>query len=277
MNEPKPWLTSPGGIAERLNALLEQTGLSGREFAARLRWDTSKVSRIRRGIIAPKPDDVDAWARAAGGEDAIPDLLAVLAAARVHRADYFRDRMARGQAEVQRDYTQLTAESAFIAYFEVALIPGFLQTREYMRHVFAEMVKLHGPRDDVDEAIAERMRRQQYLHDLAKRFELLICEPALHWRFMPAGVMRTQLAYLTTWLDVPNVRLGILPLRASLPLMPQNKFEVYDDLVVVEDFAGEVEREPDVYRRVLAEMWEVAAEHDEARLLIEAAAARLLL
>ncbi len=36
MNEPKPWLTQPDGIAKRLDALIEASGLSGKALADRL-------------------------------------------------------------------------------------------------------------------------------------------------------------------------------------------------------------------------------------------------
>jgi transcriptional regulator with XRE-family HTH domain len=274
VNEPKPWLAGPGGIAERLRELQHASQLSGRDLADRLGWLPSKVSRVRNGIVAPSDADVTAWARVTGDEAQIDDLIALVAEARTHRGDYFRDRMAAGQAPVQIDYNRLVQESQVIRHFETAWIPGLLQTRDYARRVFEEMVRLHGAGDDIDAALTERLKRQQYLHDQEKRFEFLVAEPALHWGSMPAATMRTQLGVLLTWLDAPNLRLGVLPMRAALPWTPQNAFQVYDELVIVEDFAGEVEREPDIYLRVLADLWASAAEGDQVRELVEASIER---
>lgn len=256
MNDPKAWLTTPGGLAERLRALHDATRLSGKELADQLGWPPSKVSRIRNGIITPSQNDIEQWAQATGGGAELHDLHRLREAALTDERS-FKERMARGQAEVQRDYLRLVEESQVIRYFETTWVPGFVQTRDYARAVFTEMVQLHGIDDDIDEAIAERMKRQQLLYDQSRRFEFLITEPVLLVDWLPARVMVPQLHFLATWLDAPNVRLGILPMRASNVRPWQNSFQMYDELVVVEMFDGESDRSrPELYARVMDDMWD---------------------
>lgn len=265
MNEPKPWLAA---LAERLRALQDATPLSSKELAERLGWAPSKVSRIRNAIISPSPADLEAWARATGAESAVDELIGLRTAAVVHERT-FKDRMAQGQAKVQRGYNQLVEESELIRHFDTVWIPGFVQTRDYARAVFTEMLELHHPIDDINEAIAERMKRQQLLYDQSRRFELLIAEPALLWDWVPARVMIPQLHFLATWLDAPNVRLGVLPMRGGNRRVPQNSFQMYDDLVIVETIGGEDDRQPaKIYAQVMDEMWERAAVGEDARALI---------
>jgi transcriptional regulator with XRE-family HTH domain len=271
MNEPKEWLAKPGGIAERLRDLHDATGLTGKQLAEQLGWAESKVSRVRKGVVAPSEADLDAWAQATGAEDAVPALRELLAEAMKHRRRDFSQRMARGQADVQRDYNRLVEESQIIRYFDTAWIVGFLQTRDYARRVFEEMCDLHGPKDDVDEAIAVRLARQALLADKSRRFDLLMDESVLLRTVFGADVMVPQLHFLLTWLDSPTARVGILPLRAAHRRTPQNSFQMYDDLVIVESFDGEVEREPALYERVFDDMWAVAAVGPDARPLIRAA------
>lgn len=266
MNEPKEWLHD---LAERLRELHDASGQSGKDLAEALGWPESKVSRVRRGVTSPSADDLAAWVAATGAADAADELNELLLDSRRRRTD-FAQRMARGQAEVQRDYNRFVEESPIVRHFETVWVPGLLQTREYARAVFSEMLDLHDlDINDVDETVLTRMRRQQYLHDPDKRFEFLLAEPVLYWDCFTAEVMVPQLNFLLTWLDAPNVRFGILPMRGGNRRVPQNSFQMYGDHVIVEVFDGEIDRDrPELYVRVMDEMWEAAAEGKAARPVI---------
>lgn len=265
MNEPKPWLAN---LAARLRALQDAVDMPGKELAERLGWHPSRVTRIRKGVVNPSREDLEAWARAVGATDAIDELMELRTAVDVGRRT-FREAMAQGQAKVQRDYNQLVEESEVIRYFETVWIPGFVQTRDYARAAFLEMLELHHPVDDVDEAVDERMKRQHLLTERGRHFDLLIAEPALLWDWVPARVMIPQLRFLATWLNVPTVRLGILPMRGGNRRVPQNSFQMYDDLVIVETFSGDPDEHPtEVYAQVMDEMWERAAVDEGALALI---------
>lgn len=269
--QPKRWLTKPGGIAERLRALHDATGMSGKQLAEQLGWAPSKVSRIRKGINTPTVADIAAWAKATDATAAVDELNTVLADALTHRRLDFGQRMSDGQAAVQRDYNALVEESEVIKYFETAWIPGFLQTRDYARRVFEEMVDLHGPKDDIDRSVAVRMKRQALLGDKGRRFELLVDEPVLYRTAVSAEIMVPQLYFLLTWLNTPDVYVGILPLRGSYQRIPQNSFQMYDDLVVVESFDGETEGKADLYERVFNDLWAAALVGVDAREPIKSA------
>lgn len=270
MNEPKPWLAQPGGIAERLGALLDSSELTAKELAGRLGVHPSKVTRVRNGSVKPTRDEVIRWAAETGGEADTTALLEIFDAIPADKAE-FEQRMAAGQAHVQNVHSDLANESRLIRYFDTCWIPGLLQTRDYARRVFEEMIELHNAIDDIDDAIAARMRRQQYLYDRTKQFEVLIDESALIRTTVAAEIMVPQLNYLLTWLNAPNVQVAILPLRGSNRRTPQGGFQMYDDMTIVEDFAGERERPSEIFTRVFKDMWATAAVGPDARPLIERA------
>lgn len=267
MNEPKPWLAD---IASRLAALHDATDMTGKDLAKRLGWDASKVTRIKKGSVRPTREDVARWAEATGAEAETAELLALLDETPADIRE-FKQRMADGQAHIQNVHSDLVAESRLIRYFETAWIPGLLQTRDYARRVFEEMIELHSAIDDIDDAIAARMRRQQYLYDRTKQFKVLIDESALIRTTVTTDIMVPQLNYLLTWLNAPNVQLGILPLRGGNYRTPQSGFQMYDDVAIVEDFAGERERPSEVFVRVFKDMWAAAAVGPDARPLVERA------
>lgn len=276
MNPTRDYLDD---LAARLRSGREQAGLSGRELATRNGWQPSKVSRTETGKQMPSAADVMAWARACDLPDAeLHDLLGLRDKAEAGRADW-RERMRRGQAAVQRDYTKLVAESARIRHFETVGVPGLLQTPDYCRRTLAEVRDLHGSAvDDLDEAVAERLARQRYLYDTSKRFEFLLAEPVLRWLFCPPSVMRSQLDRLHTVIGVPHVRFGILPFGVELRTIPQNSFVLYDDIATVEGFVGDgvhLDQEAEFLGRVLGRLWDDAVEGDDARRLIMEAAGGL--
>lgn len=278
-NESDEWLTQIGGLASRLRDLRTAAGFNGKQMADAIGWVPSKVSRIENGRQAPTEEEVDLWARATGaGPEVSAELVALLQAAIAARYDW-RRRMGRGQEAVQASYNQLVAESKVFRDFETAYVPGMLQTPDYARAVFAEMVRIHDlVIDDVETAVATRMQRQQMLYEPNRQFEFLIAEPVLRWRMFPASVMRGQLDRLQTVIGMPNIRFGILPLDRPISMTPQNSFSTYDEVAIVETFAGEtIYSEPDsaTYLRAMDVLWSDAATGDDARRLIVAAASSL--
>ncbi len=268
MNKPKDWLTQPGGIAERLRALHDATAMNNKELAARLGWAESKVSRLRNGVTGPSLEDLAAWAGATNAEDALPELEELRTQALRGRREDFAHQMRQGQAGVQRSFNELAAESRVIRNFQMVWVPSFMQTRAYARLVIEDNQWLHGEGNDIEEAVTARMERRAYLNDPGRRFEFLLDETVLLRNAFPADVMVPQLNFLLDWIDAPNVKLGILPLRGTNRLTPRAPFQMYDDLVIEEGWAEEYEPKPDMYLRVFNRLFESAAVGDDARALI---------
>lgn len=267
------WLTRPEGLATRLRILREQAGMSGRQFAAASGWHPTRVTKLERGNQMPSVDDLRVWVDVTEATGQLDDLIGVLAEARSQQVS-FQHRMRHGQEAVQRDHTRMVRQASLIRAVEVAYVPGMLQLPEYTQVVLAEMVELHGlTTDDVDKAALERQQRQEFLYDRAKRFEFILTEGVL--RFRGPDVMVPQLDRLAQASRLPNVRLGVIPFGLDLATTPQNRFDAYDELVVVETYDGERALEGDdaaFHLRVFGRLWDDAAEGDDARALIVRAA-----
>lgn len=272
-NPIEEWLTQPDGLADRLRALRVQAGMAGKELAERAGWQPSKVSRLERGKQVPAEADLTTWARECNANQLeTADLLRLLGEMQTIRRDW-RRRMSRGQAGVQAGYNDLVKQSRLVRHFETVYVPGLLQTADYARRVLAEMVDLHGlDVADVETAVATRMQRQSFLYDTTKRFEFLLAEPVLRWLLCPPDAMRGQLDRLQTAMGLPNVRFGILPLLSGpLATAPQNSFQLYDDLALVETVVTEISHRGDeaaVYARTMDQLWEYAVTGEDARRLI---------
>lgn len=273
MHSPvRRWLLRPDGLSIRLHALRANAGLSGKALARRIGWNQSKVSRLESGSTVPKADDVAAWADACGANsDTTHELLRLLDEVREAQSDWSR-RMRLGQVAVQNDYDEMVRTATLLREFESTYVPALLQTAEYARYPLLENVTRHGAAEsEVDEAVAARMQRQQYLYNQQKTFEFILAEPVLRWLFCPPEVMAGQLDRLMGVLGLPNVRLGIVPMGVRLHIAPQNSFGIYDDVAMAETFIGEAvhqDEEAVAYSRVMDQLWHDAVGGEGARRLI---------
>lgn len=282
MESLEEWLTQPEGLAGRLRALRAQAKLTGKALADAHGWQQSKVSRIENGKQMPSDDDLEAWVETCGADRSIiTELRQLRDQAQIAHAS-FPSRMRNGQKTVQEDYNQLVKDSHLIRHFETVYVPGLLQVPAYAHRVLSEMVTLQELGvDDVDDAVATRMQRQQMLYDPNKSFEFLLAEPVLRWLLCPPAVMRSQLDRLQTVIGLDRIRFGILPMGVELRTTPQNSFQIYvadEPVAVFETFAGEEWRRSaaaDKFGRALDLLWEEAVTGERARELILAAARAL--
>jgi hypothetical protein len=132
-------------------------------------------------------------------------------------------------------------ESESIRNFESVFVPGLLQTPEYARYRLAEGLEGIGAADDVDEAVAARMQRQQVLYRPGRRFQFVITEAVLRYRLCPPEVLAGQLDRLVALSTLTTIRFGVIPFERTLPVAPVHGFHVYDDRVVqVEHLTAEL-------------------------------------
>ncbi|MFF1793683.1 DUF5753 domain-containing protein [Kitasatospora sp. NPDC058263] len=108
------------------------------------------------------------------------------------------------------------ATSAYLNY-ETFLVPGLLQTEQYMRKLF-ENSETTLSVEEINDTVCFRRDRQQALDGPAS-FRFVIHEAALLMAFAGGDVMRGQLAHLLEAAERPNVTIQIFPfsVRATLP------------------------------------------------------------
>lgn len=238
MRPTREWLNQPGGLAERLQRLRKAAGLTGDQLAERAGWTRAKVPKIENGRQMPTEADIRIWAEITGASESAAELLAMLADAQaVHRE--WRHKLRSGQAALQVEYDELVHSAAKIRNFEIMLIPGLLQTREYVRYRALEAVRVHGASPSgVEATIAARMKRGEVLYDTRKAFEFIITDAALRYLLCPPAVMIGQLDRLLVTSRMPNVRLGIIPPGTELAIAPMIGYMIVDDLALAETFTS---------------------------------------
>ncbi|MEV5879735.1 helix-turn-helix transcriptional regulator [Streptomyces sp. NPDC052101] len=273
--------TAREALGARLRELRTEAGLEGKDLAARLGWQTSKVSRMQNGKQTPTRDDLSAWARALdrpGVEAELHGLLAGLDMKQRNRS--WRKQLAGGLRGRQEIAVRLTENTRQIRGLEVSRIPGLFQTPEYARAVFDSLAEFRGIPATTDAAVEQRMRRQEALYDPEKTFRFILCEAALHHRPCPVDVMAEQLDRLYNLVGQKRVELGIIPFGAQLRRTAPHAFWIYDRrLVIVETISEELwltgGEDVELYERAWQWLSESAEYGPPARRLIGRARASL--
>jgi len=212
----------------RLRELRQDARLTGKQLAQSQRWQPSKVSRIETGQQTPSDEDVETWARACGAPEATADLIAAL---RTLEGHYLEDRRAfrAGKARLQWTIAERESKRSTIRNFQSVIVPGLVQTSEYARQRLQSGARYGGPPNDLNDAVAARMARQQVLYRPDVKVHIVMAEGSLRYLTCPPEVMEGQLDRLREVAAMRAVRLGIIPFHAQYDTPPLHGFSVYDE------------------------------------------------
>jgi transcriptional regulator with XRE-family HTH domain len=259
-------------LGTRLRELRVDAHLSGRQLAALLGWNPSKVSKLELGRQTPTEDDIHGWVRATDADGAEADLIASLRTIETQYAEWRRVLRAGTQAR-QLSILEQEAQTTTFRFFEASLVPGLLQTAEYARVRLAGVIDRYNVPDDIGAGVQARMRRQEILYRSDKSFHFLVTEAALCYGVAPRDVAMGQLDRLLALTTLPRIRLGVIPLTAQYPVPPLHGFALFDDrIVLVETLAAELTltqpQEIELYSTVFDRLAGVAKYSLEARRII---------
>lgn len=239
------WSTRPGGLATRLKDLREAAGIRTQaEMARRLGagWDPPKVSRIENGRRLPTEADILAWCRETGAAAEAAALIELRGEGQAVHDEYRQHLQEVGEGNIHRDVIAMIREADRVDEFEPVMIPGLLQTAGYARYQIRRAIERHGgDPDKVEEAVGARMLWQQplYTATTTKQFRFVICEAALCQLVCPPEIMAEQIDRLVTLLDVPHIKIGIVPFGRVLSLPPVSGYLTTGDATLIETMTGD--------------------------------------
>ncbi|MDQ3151132.1 MAG: helix-turn-helix transcriptional regulator [Actinomycetota bacterium] len=259
-------------LGQRLRELRRQAQLSGKGLAESLSWQASKVSKIENGKQSPTDDDIKAWTRATNSERETEALLASLHTLEVQHAEWQRVLKA-GMLGHQLELSEQDAKTKLYRSFEPAVVPGLVQTAEFARALFSRAVIVHRVPNDVNEAVAKRMQRQEMLYRTDKMFHFVVTEATLRYRLCSVEIMLGQLDRLVSLTSLRNLRLGVIGYETQYVVDPRHGFMLYNsDLVRVETYSAELNlRQPheiELYTSTFEKLAAVASYGGAARAII---------
>ncbi|MEE1755776.1 helix-turn-helix domain-containing protein [Streptomyces sp. SP18CS02] len=203
-------------LGDELRRFRESSGLTTADAAAVLDCTKGKISRIENGRVPVRTPDLLALLRAygVGHEGEMADRLTALArAANRRRRTGWWNQYGPVLADTYRDYIALEATAASIRTFQGQLVPGLLQTADYVRAVTVASKAWRTP-DEIEQFVQVRLARQSRLTASEPLgVWAVIAEGVLRQQVGGAAVMRAQLDHLARITDLPNVEIQVLPFQ----------------------------------------------------------------
>jgi transcriptional regulator with XRE-family HTH domain len=213
-------------IGQQLREMRERAKLTLKDAGDYINRNASTVSRLESGIIPPRVPEVLAYLDMCGIDDARRRADLKLMAQEAWQKGWWEG-FASDVAGTLIDWVWLESRAAEIFSFQVAVLPGLLQTREY-----AEALIRAAHDTATDEQITRfvelRMTRQRLLDgENPVRLSAILDEGVLRRLVGGTGVMQAQLDHLRKVTAWPNVEIMILPARAGAHASPNGSFDAF--------------------------------------------------
>ncbi len=201
-------------LMTELRRLRDEAGLTQDDVANQLDWHPTKVMRIETGRTSPHPNDVRVMLGLYGVTN--PEQVTAL-------VKLAQDARQRGWWYSYRDVLLnryefligLEAEASSIRNFELAMVPGLLQTEDYARALISG-----GPMEldatEVERRVEVRMTRQQALdRDERPQLWVIVDEAAIRRTVGGPAVMRGQLEALVKTAGQARTTIQVVPYSAG--------------------------------------------------------------
>jgi transcriptional regulator with XRE-family HTH domain len=224
-------------LRAELRRLRESAGYTQKAAAGELEWSTSKIIRIETGATGVSSADVRAMLHFYGVTDQAKtdDLLAMTRA----KEDAWWNEYRSGYRQEFLEYLAYEDSAAQVRQFISFVIPGLLQTEDFMRAFFTGYMKSD---DWIERGVRVRTRRQQILApEQGKQAQFVIDESALHRWIGGADVIRRQFEHLRRMAKQPNVTIRIVPFSLGMHPGMRASFTILDFAAHDEDTIVSIE------------------------------------
>ncbi|WP_018786954.1 helix-turn-helix transcriptional regulator [Micromonospora sp. CNB394] len=197
-------------LGRLLRQAREEAGINLEAAATALEWSRAKMYRLEAGQTSLRTHDVNLMCQLYGTSTELTEVLVSLA----------RESKSRGWWHAYGEvipawfelYVGLEAAACHVRHYEPNLIPGLLQTPEYMSAVFE--TKPGRTPQEVAQKVALRLERQKLLtrrSPAAPQLEAIVDESVLHRPISDVDAWRAQLAYLVNAAQARNIKVRVLP------------------------------------------------------------------
>ncbi|WP_299529809.1 helix-turn-helix transcriptional regulator [uncultured Streptomyces sp.] len=203
-------------LGGELLRLREARSLRQSHAAEALTASVAKVAKIERGLVPIRDPDVRALCHLYGEVDpvVVGRLLAVAKADRERRKASGWWNQYPG-LESMAEYVALEDIATALRTWQLAIVPGLLQTPDYARALAVGNGSWKDP-DEIEPFVESRMARQARLGgDNPLELWAVVHEGALRQLVGGQQVMREQLGHLIEMSRQPNVKLQVMPYIAG--------------------------------------------------------------
>jgi transcriptional regulator with XRE-family HTH domain len=247
---------SPAVPRRRLRTELRQArleaGLTQEQVAQAMDWSLSKLIRIENGSVGISTNDLKVILQhyKINDESRAAELLALARAAK-ERSWWSNYRDSIPKRLIQLIEYENAADISL--HYEDLVIPGLLQTTDYMRASSRQLAP-DMSESQIDTEVEVRLKRQELLKRSAPpRLFFVIDEPVVRRLVGEKAVMRSQLRQLIEIAGMQNVTIEIVPFSAGLVPGLQAPFVIHefpdsldDDVLYLESPRGDLISHDDI-------------------------------
>jgi transcriptional regulator with XRE-family HTH domain len=199
----------------RLRQIRRASNITARALSALIDKHHTSISKIENGAKQPTESDVIAWCSACGAEDQTGDLLATLRAVETAYIEWKRSaRVGLRRLGKLHSATSYDSTSVFRIH-EPTVLPGFLQTEQYIRDAMNFWYHFLDVPSDIDELVEFKLNRTASIMNASRKLLVILGEEALRTRFGTADAHEDQLLHLASCAKLPYLSLGVVP--SSVP------------------------------------------------------------
>lgn len=205
-------------LRNELRIQRENAQLSQDQVAKAMDWSLSKVIRLEAGQVGISTNDMKALLALYGVQtaDRIAFMLDLARAARKQASWWstYRDTYSSDQL----DYFGYENEAALIRCFEPIVVPGLLQTEEYMRALFTSASPQPQDPGAIERQVDLRLARQRHVlgRDDPPEFVAILDESVIRRTVGGGDVMADQLDAIANIAQMPNVTIQLTPLDGEV-------------------------------------------------------------
>lgn len=200
-------------LAAELRRLREASPYETAEEVGKvLGWSKAKVSRYELARSGLRPSDVERLLDVYGVHGEHRERLLALAEEATQKGWW------EAYSDVLTDehlaFIGLEAEATSVLQWQIAVVPGLLQTERYAWHILSGFQGVRSaPSTVIDRRVQTRLIRQQVLtRDQPLELTAVIDESVLRRQRGDRSVMYGQLQHLAEVSELPNVTIKVLPL-----------------------------------------------------------------
>lgn len=207
--------------------------LTQKDVAEALDWSTSKLVRIEHGSVGISVTDLKALLAHYGITDP-GNVEAMVAMARASKKSVWWDSYRDFVSPQFLIFLGLEASTIRLRQFQGLLVPGLLQSRQYIHELL-----LLGPNDaeGVRRGTELRLRRQDIISADGPDMIFIIDESVLYRRVGDNSVMREQLLKIREIATHPQVTIQVMPFSAGVHKGMKSSFEILELSDEPDDYA----------------------------------------
>ncbi len=227
MPEGQGVATTRRRLRTELRRLREAAGLHQTEVVKQLDWSISKLIRIENGSVGISVTDVRALAALYGAEPEHVEELAQLA--RVTRERQWWSSYRHVLTPSLREYIAYEADASAIYAAHPTLVPGLLQTEDYMRAILTSTWLAPVPPERIEAEIDVRRRRQREVlySGHPPQYRVILDESVFRRLIGGAVVMQAQIKHLMA-LPEDVVSIAVWPMSEGGHVALQGGFTIME-------------------------------------------------